>query len=208
MLGCLVLYFIPIRYLLMLWGTNKFLRRIFRPHSVPNNELLDLLSRVPDDEMLVSCTLERLLLTSGVSGGGSLRILVPRWTAVIATTNSFTSSNSKSDSDTVRTDVGKAGGVRALYAFRSHDGISVVLPAGLQGSEDHARSRAGQAAGREEEAQGLLVDAQGEPREFSETSNKNLLKFERPLQFLPTERADHFATRYERDFNRLAVFRP
>lgn len=54
MLGCLVLYFIPIRYLLMLWGTNKFLRRIFRPHAVPNNELLDLLSRVPDDEMLVS----------------------------------------------------------------------------------------------------------------------------------------------------------
>lgn len=48
-----VLYLIPIRYLLMLWGTNKFLRRLLRPHSVPNNEILDLLSRVPDDEMLV-----------------------------------------------------------------------------------------------------------------------------------------------------------
>lgn len=48
-----VLYFIPIRYLLMLWGTNKFLRRILRPHAVPNNELMDLLSRVPDDEMMV-----------------------------------------------------------------------------------------------------------------------------------------------------------
>lgn len=55
LIGALVvLYFIPIRYLLMLWGTNKFLRRLLRPHSVPNNELLDLLSRVPDDEMLVS----------------------------------------------------------------------------------------------------------------------------------------------------------
>lgn len=49
-----MLYFIPIRYLLMMWGANKFFRRIFRPHAVPNNELLDLLSRVPDDEMLVS----------------------------------------------------------------------------------------------------------------------------------------------------------
>ena len=52
--GTIVLYLIPIRYLLMLWGTNKFFRRILRPHSVPNNEVLDLLSRVPDDEMLVS----------------------------------------------------------------------------------------------------------------------------------------------------------
>uniref|UniRef100_A0A1Y1M0D1 C2 domain-containing protein n=1 Tax=Photinus pyralis TaxID=7054 RepID=A0A1Y1M0D1_PHOPY len=49
----LVLYFVPIRYLLMLWGLNKFLRKIMRPHSVPNNEVLDLLSRVPDDEMLL-----------------------------------------------------------------------------------------------------------------------------------------------------------
>jgi hypothetical protein len=52
--GAIVLYLIPIRYLLMLWGTNKFLRRILRPHSVPNNEVMDLLSRIPDDEMLVS----------------------------------------------------------------------------------------------------------------------------------------------------------
>lgn len=50
----IVLYFIPIRYLLMLWGANKFARRLLRPHCVPNNEVLDLLSRVPDDEMLVS----------------------------------------------------------------------------------------------------------------------------------------------------------
>lgn len=50
---CLVLYFVPIRFLLMLWGINKFFRRIIRPHSVPNNEVLDLLSRVPDDEMLL-----------------------------------------------------------------------------------------------------------------------------------------------------------
>ncbi|XP_066262385.1 multiple C2 and transmembrane domain-containing protein isoform X3 [Euwallacea similis] len=47
-----LLYLIPIRYLLMMWASNKFLRRIFRPHVVPNNEILDLLSRIPDDEML------------------------------------------------------------------------------------------------------------------------------------------------------------
>ncbi|XP_076267814.1 multiple C2 domain and transmembrane region protein isoform X5 [Rhynchophorus ferrugineus] len=52
-LATLVLYLIPVRYLLMMWATNKFLRRIFRPHVVPNNEILDLLSRIPDDEMLL-----------------------------------------------------------------------------------------------------------------------------------------------------------
>lgn len=54
LIGTVVLYLIPIRYLLMLWGMNKFFRRILRPHTVPNNELLDLISRIPDDEMLVS----------------------------------------------------------------------------------------------------------------------------------------------------------
>jgi len=32
------------------WGINKFTRKILRPHTIPNNELLDLLSRVPDNE--------------------------------------------------------------------------------------------------------------------------------------------------------------
>ncbi|XP_052757995.1 multiple C2 and transmembrane domain-containing protein isoform X5 [Galleria mellonella] len=51
----LVLYIIPLRYLLMAWGVNKFTRKILRPHSIPNNEVLDLLSRVPDDEILLDC---------------------------------------------------------------------------------------------------------------------------------------------------------
>lgn len=54
LLATVVLYAMPVRYLLMLWGANKFLRRILRPHAVPNNEVLDLLSRIPDDELLVS----------------------------------------------------------------------------------------------------------------------------------------------------------
>ncbi|CAG4966067.1 unnamed protein product [Colias eurytheme] len=48
-----VLYMIPLRYLLMAWGVNKFTRKILRPHTIPNNEVLDLLSRVPDDETLL-----------------------------------------------------------------------------------------------------------------------------------------------------------
>ncbi|XP_073960908.1 multiple C2 domain and transmembrane region protein isoform X3 [Choristoneura fumiferana] len=50
-----VLYIIPLRYLLMAWGINKFTRKILRPHTIPNNEVLDLLSRVPDDEILLDC---------------------------------------------------------------------------------------------------------------------------------------------------------
>lgn len=53
LVACLVLHYVPIRVLLLLWGLIKFSRRIIRPHSVPNNEVLDLLSRVPDDEEIV-----------------------------------------------------------------------------------------------------------------------------------------------------------
>lgn len=52
-LAALVLHFVPMRLLLLLWGIIKFSRRLVRPHSVPNNEVLDLLSRVPDDEEMV-----------------------------------------------------------------------------------------------------------------------------------------------------------
>ncbi|CAG9813193.1 unnamed protein product [Phaedon cochleariae] len=58
-LVAVVLYIMPLKYLLMLWGANKFLRRILRPHAVPNNEVLDLLSRIPDDEMLARTLITR-----------------------------------------------------------------------------------------------------------------------------------------------------
>lgn len=61
--GIFVLYYIPIRYLVMLWGVNKFTRKLIRPHAVINNELLDFLSRVPDDETLVSVLLLPLLIS-------------------------------------------------------------------------------------------------------------------------------------------------
>jgi hypothetical protein len=49
----IVLHFIPIRVLLLAWGIIKFSKRIIRPHAVTNNEVLDFLSRVPDDEEMV-----------------------------------------------------------------------------------------------------------------------------------------------------------
>ncbi|GFS95314.1 multiple C2 and transmembrane domain-containing protein 1 [Nephila pilipes] len=49
-LATVVLYFIPVRYLIMAWGVNKFTKKLRNPHAVPNNELLDFISRVPDDE--------------------------------------------------------------------------------------------------------------------------------------------------------------
>lgn len=45
-----VLYYINLRYLLIVWGINKFSKKLIRPNYVPNNEVLDFLSRVPDDE--------------------------------------------------------------------------------------------------------------------------------------------------------------
>ena len=64
----IVLYFVPLRYvinkllqicdslvrvLLILWGTNKFLKKLVKPMAVNNNELADFISRVPDNEKLV-----------------------------------------------------------------------------------------------------------------------------------------------------------
>lgn len=37
----------------MVWGINKFAKKLVRPNYVPNNELLDFLSRVPDDESVL-----------------------------------------------------------------------------------------------------------------------------------------------------------
>ena len=36
-----------------MWGINKFTKKLIRPDFVPNNELLDFLSRVPDDEEIL-----------------------------------------------------------------------------------------------------------------------------------------------------------
>ena len=38
----------------MAWGTNKFFKKLIKPNAIANNELADFISRVPDNEELVS----------------------------------------------------------------------------------------------------------------------------------------------------------
>uniref|UniRef100_A0A8C6QDS0 Multiple C2 and transmembrane domain-containing protein 2 n=1 Tax=Nannospalax galili TaxID=1026970 RepID=A0A8C6QDS0_NANGA len=56
LLACLILaiatvalYFVPLRYIVLIWGINKFTKKLRNPYSIDNNELLDFLSRVPSD---------------------------------------------------------------------------------------------------------------------------------------------------------------
>ncbi|XP_058631019.1 multiple C2 and transmembrane domain-containing protein 1 isoform X5 [Onychostoma macrolepis] len=49
----LVVYFIPLRYIVLAWGVNKFTKKLRDPYSMDNNELLDFLSRVPSDVQVV-----------------------------------------------------------------------------------------------------------------------------------------------------------
>ncbi|KAJ8003242.1 hypothetical protein DPEC_G00167370 [Dallia pectoralis] len=55
-LACLVLfvataalYYIPLRYIILIWGVNKFTKKLRNPYAVDNNEILDFLKRVPSD---------------------------------------------------------------------------------------------------------------------------------------------------------------
>uniref|UniRef100_A0A2K6RLU9 Multiple C2 and transmembrane domain-containing protein 2 n=1 Tax=Rhinopithecus roxellana TaxID=61622 RepID=A0A2K6RLU9_RHIRO len=45
----IILYFIPLRYIILIWGINKFTKKLRNPYCIDNNELLDFLSRVPSD---------------------------------------------------------------------------------------------------------------------------------------------------------------
>uniref|UniRef100_A0A3P9C8P8 Multiple C2 and transmembrane domain containing 1 n=1 Tax=Maylandia zebra TaxID=106582 RepID=A0A3P9C8P8_9CICH len=49
----IILYFIPLRYILLAWGVNKFTKKLRDPYTIDNNELLDFLSRVPSDVQVV-----------------------------------------------------------------------------------------------------------------------------------------------------------
>ncbi|XP_059155451.1 multiple C2 and transmembrane domain-containing protein 1-like isoform X2 [Physella acuta] len=51
--GIIVLYYIPLRYLLLAWGINKFTKKLRKPNAISNNELLDFLSRIPSDNELL-----------------------------------------------------------------------------------------------------------------------------------------------------------
>ncbi|XP_029284494.1 multiple C2 and transmembrane domain-containing protein 2 isoform X2 [Cottoperca gobio] len=42
-------YYFPVRYMVLIWGINKFTKKLRNPYSIDNNEVLDFLSRVPSD---------------------------------------------------------------------------------------------------------------------------------------------------------------
>ncbi|KAK6293961.1 hypothetical protein J4Q44_G00347910 [Coregonus suidteri] len=44
-----ITYFIPVRYILLIWGINKFTKKLRAPYAIDNNEVFDFLRRVPSD---------------------------------------------------------------------------------------------------------------------------------------------------------------
>uniref|UniRef100_A0A672JI55 Multiple C2 and transmembrane domain-containing protein 2-like n=1 Tax=Salarias fasciatus TaxID=181472 RepID=A0A672JI55_SALFA len=47
--GAVLLYFIPLRYIVLIWGVDKFTKKLRNPYTIDNNEILDFLKRVPSD---------------------------------------------------------------------------------------------------------------------------------------------------------------
>ena len=56
-IATILLYLVPLRYIVLAWGINKFTKKLRSPYAIDNNELLDYLSRVPSDKELVRRTL-------------------------------------------------------------------------------------------------------------------------------------------------------
>ncbi|NP_001380472.1 multiple C2 and transmembrane domain-containing protein 1 isoform 12 [Homo sapiens] len=56
-----ILYCIPLRYIVLVWGINKFTKKLRSPYAIDNNELLDFLSRVPSDVQVLQFCLESCL---------------------------------------------------------------------------------------------------------------------------------------------------
>ncbi|CAM1293715.1 MCTP1 (predicted) [Pycnogonum litorale] len=68
-IGVFVLYHVPLRYIIMAWGINKFTKKLRAPNAIPNNELIDFLSRVPDDEMKIMTRDLRPNIVPGTEAG-------------------------------------------------------------------------------------------------------------------------------------------
>uniref|UniRef100_A0A3Q0T2W4 Multiple C2 domains, transmembrane 2a n=1 Tax=Amphilophus citrinellus TaxID=61819 RepID=A0A3Q0T2W4_AMPCI len=74
-LACLVLfvaaallYFIPLRYIVLIWGINKFTKKLRNPYTIDHNEILDFLKRVPSDVQKVRFNFTYIF------GGNSLKM--------------------------------------------------------------------------------------------------------------------------------------
>ncbi|KAM4572918.1 multiple C2 and transmembrane domain-containing protein 2 isoform 2-T2 [Odontesthes bonariensis] len=48
-LAAALLYYVPLRYIVLIWGVNKFTKKLRNPYAIDNNEILDFLERVPSD---------------------------------------------------------------------------------------------------------------------------------------------------------------
>ncbi|XP_067452049.1 multiple C2 and transmembrane domain-containing protein 2-like isoform X1 [Thunnus thynnus] len=48
-IATILTYYIPARYIILIWGINKFTKKLRNPYSIDNNEVLDFLTRVPSD---------------------------------------------------------------------------------------------------------------------------------------------------------------
>uniref|UniRef100_A0A671TH80 Multiple C2 and transmembrane domain-containing protein 2-like n=1 Tax=Sparus aurata TaxID=8175 RepID=A0A671TH80_SPAAU len=48
-IATILTYYIPVRYIVLIWGINKFTKKLRNPYSIDNNEVLDFLTRVPSD---------------------------------------------------------------------------------------------------------------------------------------------------------------
>ncbi|XP_029289832.1 multiple C2 and transmembrane domain-containing protein 2 [Cottoperca gobio] len=44
-----LLYHVPLRYIVLIWGINKFTKKLRNTYAIDNNEILDFLKRVPSD---------------------------------------------------------------------------------------------------------------------------------------------------------------
>ncbi|XP_038124743.1 multiple C2 and transmembrane domain-containing protein 2 [Cyprinodon tularosa] len=54
-----LLYLIPLRYIVLVWGINKFTKKLRNPYSIDSNEILDFLQRVPSDVQKVQYSVLR-----------------------------------------------------------------------------------------------------------------------------------------------------
>jgi len=66
-LASLILGTLGLRTVLLLWGVNKFTKKLREADPIPTNEIDNLLSRVPDHEMVEDCRDPTISSTSAPS---------------------------------------------------------------------------------------------------------------------------------------------
>ncbi|XP_068628403.1 multiple C2 and transmembrane domain-containing protein-like isoform X2 [Battus philenor] len=70
--AAIAFYIIPVNYIFMALGLYKFTRKVLNPDRVPNNDLEDFISRVPDNEILKQWR-ELKVTETGLSRSNSMK---------------------------------------------------------------------------------------------------------------------------------------